>query len=96
MLNYIIAITDADVATLVKLLARENAVREEHNAKMAKGEVAWKIIPDARAYAEQVVQWHAEAGAKALHEAARKAALAKVENSPETLTAEDKAVLGIQ
>lgn len=95
MANYKIVITDEDDATLAKMLAKENAVRAEHNAKITSPNDEWPLIPDVRAYAEQVVSWHAGAGAKAMREAARKVALAKVENAPETLTAEDKAVLRI-
>ena len=85
-MDYKITVSTEDDATLTKLLAKENAVRFE--TKVA-------VIPDVRAYAEQVVKWHAEMGAKQMLKAAKDAALDKIRTAPASVTAEDKAVLGI-
>ena len=85
-MDYTITVSDEEDATLAKMLDTENAIR-------AKDKVA--VIPDVEAYAEQVVKWHAEMGAKQMLKAAKDAALDKIRTAPASVTAEDKAVLGI-
>ena len=96
MADYTITTTTEDDALLAAGLAKENAIREAHNATLKEGEEKWPIIPNVPAYVQLQAEWTLEKAKKDAFAAAYKAALAKLQADPASLTAEDKAVLGIK